>query len=116
MIFLAAPTVRESIPMKRVTGAAICLAAGIRRSQLLEHLDRLPRCRAALAEMIETPEDFACRRILNTAKECASVGEALKPWKLFIRTWVGYPTQQIPKVQAAMREAQILMGNQPRGC
>lgn len=106
---VAAYQVREQLPLTRVTGAAICRATGMRWSLLMQQLGHLPQCREVLRNTLETPADFACRRILTLAKECASAGIVLKPWRLFIRARIEYRTQNIPKVQEAMREAQILM-------
>ena len=110
-IFPGAFKVRQTIPLIRVTLLAICRVEGIPYKLIHKQLDRMPRCLAALAETVETQIDFACRRIIMTAKECVSTGVALSFWQLFRLTCFNFRILRNPKIQEAMREAQILMGN-----
>ncbi|HEY7414083.1 MAG TPA: TnsD family transposase [Ktedonobacteraceae bacterium] len=80
---IAAVLKGEDSHPKRVTVATIGIKMG-KLALIQQHLDKLPRTAAALAEVIETREGFALRRIQSTTTTYLQMGYYPQRWE-FIR-------------------------------
>lgn len=105
-----ADKVRHMLPVKRITSMAICRAAGISYRVVWREWNRLPLCRAAVEETVESAIDVACRRVITTARACASSNTVLTYWQLFHRTKIQGKQLQHKRVRDAMHHAQKMIG------
>lgn len=88
---------------KRVTTSAIGAYLGL--LGVLRHRDKLPQTTAMLADVIETREQWALRRITWAVEYYRREGIRPAAWLLWKRVNVGGDLARIPSVRAAFDEA-----------
>ena len=74
----AANAIAHLLPTKKITQAAVLIELEIKGKALM-NLHRLPLCRAALNECVESKESYGCRRLITTAKKAKQDGVTLYP-------------------------------------
>lgn len=99
----------QTQPFRRVTTKA--LLQGLGQLSLFIQLDKLPQTALALAETVETVEEFALRRVWQVAKMYCLEGVTPPPGKFAKRAGVAH-IQHIPVVMSATVTALELL-NQP---
>lgn len=95
-----AALLRAQNPPQRITRAALDRAMG--RSGRLNRLRHLPLCANALAELLESTEEFQCRRIAWAAEELRRRGQPISLMRL--RELTGISGSITPGAKLLMRE------------
>ncbi|GAA5534068.1 hypothetical protein Dalu01_02476 [Deinococcus aluminii] len=82
------------------------LGREVRQAALLDqHLDKLPRCARVLAELSETREAFAVRRIRRAAAELQRTGGQLPRWRFVRLCGLRPELLAVPEVAQAFEQA-----------
>jgi len=85
MLRAAAGKIRSELPCRKITKAAVIKEAGLEPTSILQRLDRLPECRSALDECVETRDDYHERRLCTTMAEVSPFGKPLSRTQLLRR-------------------------------
>jgi hypothetical protein len=85
MLRAAAGKIRNELPCRKITKAALIKEARLEPTSILQRLDRLPGCRSALDECVETRDDYHERRLCTTMAEVCQLGKTLTRTQLLRR-------------------------------
>jgi len=77
----AAQKIKGAVPLRRLTPSSISVEAGL-KSTTLANLDRLLKCRLALAECSESLEDYQERRLQAAAMKIREMDMPMNSWRL----------------------------------
>lgn len=99
-ITAAASTIRHLIPPSRITMAAIERELG-RQGWFSPRLQKLPLCKAKLAEEKEHLEVFQLRRVAWARESLLANGQSARPWQ--VHRLAGLPKKVSRRIAAALR-------------
>jgi hypothetical protein len=101
MIERAAIKIFSNDPPRRVTTTGIGNELG-HRALFEKHLNKLPKCEAALKKYIEEKASFQIRRIQYFVEKLNKEHEEIQEWK--IKRHIGFKTTQSKEIQDAIEE------------
>lgn len=96
-----AAQLRTFIPPQQITRLALERALG-QPGWLEKRVRKLPRCAAVLSEVVESVEEFQCRRVIWAAEELLKQELPIQVWRL--RRLAGLPVQCTKKVERLLIE------------
>lgn len=99
-ITAAASTIRRRVPPARITIAAIERELG-RQGWFSPRLQKLPFCKAALAQEKEHLEAFQLRRVAWAHEALLANGQSARPWQ--VHRLAGLPKKVSRRITAALR-------------
>jgi Tn7-like transposition protein D len=94
---------------KRISMTSLERQLGV-QSFLQNHLSKLPLTRALLPSIVESPLDFALRRIAWAALQMRNEACAIKKWSLIARSGVGREMRGNPVIADAIRAELVSPG------